>query len=416
MFFRSIALITISDGLLKATGFFIIPIYLLWMPKVEYGEFGYILNTICMLPAIITLGLYVPQIKESSASDDIHYKSLVFSTTFTATTILTISLLSLLTFSGIYKDILCCIFLVSRNIGYKWIAISLIALFLSLNLIIYSHALGYQQSNKIITYNFLKFSFTNVFGLLFLYLKIGYSDAALDRLVGLAIAEALLCFLTFYWLARDHWIWKIDIAYFKSALRAGLPIIPGSFAALISAMSDRFFLGKFFDSSYIAEYNLALQILMPFQIVLTGAQTVWAPHIFSEKADDIAKEKSYAFFLRLLFLFLLLIPALMLLAFIAQKYNLIPSSYKDTILLIPSLSVGVIGLVLFNIPSNLFIRWNKTSWIAYISILGSIITVIGCAVTIPRYGYFGGAAVNGIVNIIMLSIAWWAVRKLNVRN
>jgi O-antigen/teichoic acid export membrane protein len=294
--------------------------------------------------------------------------------------------------------------------------LSILIIFYSINLIIYSHALHYQQPLKIVKYNSLKFIFINAFGLLLLHLGLGYSDTVLERLVGLVIAEVLLCFITFYWLARHNWIWKIEINYLKNALKTSLPLIPGSIAALISAMSDRFFLGKHFDSGYVAEYNLALQILMPLQMVVAGAQTIWAPHIFAEKADDNAKIKSYKFFLQLLILFLLLIPALMLLTFMAKQYNVIPSTYNDTLLLIPSLSIGVICLVLLNIPLNLFIRSGKTSGIAYISIFGAVLTVIGCAFIIPRYGYFGGAVVNGVVNITMLAIAWWYVSKLNVRD
>lgn len=48
------------------------------MPKEDFGEFGFLLSTLTLLPPILMLGLYAPQIKESSSSVDQNYKKLFF--------------------------------------------------------------------------------------------------------------------------------------------------------------------------------------------------------------------------------------------------------------------------------------------------------------------------------------------------
>ena len=127
--FKRIVLIAGVEGVLKALGFLLIPIYLLWMPKEEFGEFGYLLAMLGMLPPILTLGLYVPQIRESSSSVDYEYKKKIFSTTFLAVSILTCSVFLILSISGFYVELLKTLFSISNNFEYKWLGFSIATLF-----------------------------------------------------------------------------------------------------------------------------------------------------------------------------------------------------------------------------------------------------------------------------------------------
>jgi len=413
--FKRIALLAGVDGALKALGFLLIPIYLLWMPKEEFGEFGYLLATLGLLPPILTLGLYVQQIKESSSSDNHEYIKKIFSSTFLTTSILTCSILLILSIGGYYVGLLTTVFSITNNFEYKWLGFSVATLFSVLNLLLYSHALHFQKTNTIAKYNTLRFFASNIFGIGALYFGIGYADTSLDRLIGVAIGELVLFAASFFWLARDYWFWKIDFSYLKNALKVGLPIIPGSIAALIISMSDRYFLSKYFDGSYVAEYNLALQFLTPLQMIMTGAQTVWAPHIFSVKDYVDAQNKSLKFLRQLIMGFIVMVPMLVLLVFLAKSFHVIPPTYHDTLWLVPMTSFGVIGLVLLNIPFNLFVHAGKSSWIAYFSTLGAFLIVIGDAFVIPKFGYFGGALVSSLVNALVLVLAWRGVVQLGAR-
>lgn len=410
---RRIALIVGVDGILKVIGFLLIPIYLLWMPKGEFGEFGYLLSALGMLPPILTLGLYVPQIKESSSSIDIGYQQIIFSTTFLIVTILTSSVFILLSIGEFYTELLIRIFSISTNLKYKWLGFSVAALFSVLNLLLYSHALNFQKEKTIIKYNSLKFFIVNIFSLGILYFGLGYTDTTLDRLIGVAIGEMVLCVVSFIWLAKNYWCWKIDYSYLMRALKIGLPIVPGSIAALISSMSDRYFLSKYFDSSFIAEYNLALLFLTPVQIITLGAQTVWAPHIFSVKVGSDAHSQSINFLIKLTLVFIVMVPLLVLMVAIAKEIGFIPSSYHDIIWLTPALAIAVIEMTLLQIPFNLFIRSGKTSWVAYISILGALLTVLGGALVVSRFGYLGGVISGGVINALLLALAWRWAKQLN---
>src|SRR3989338_9369087 len=224
--------------------------------------------------------------------------------------------------------------------SYKWLVFSVILFFAALNLVLYSHALIFQRATIIVKYNTLKFFLGNGVALAFIYIGLGYSDTSLDRLAGVALGEAFLFVITFIWLSRSCWEWQIDFPYLNRALKLGLPIIPGSIAALITSLSDRYFITAYYDASYLAEYNLALQFLTPVQMIMIGAQTVWAPHVFSLKEGRDAHRQSINFLTKLSFAFLALIPLLILLVAFANKFNIIPPSYHDTIWLASTLSFG----------------------------------------------------------------------------
>ena len=74
--FKSIALVSGFDGLLKVLAFCLLPFYLFWMPKEDFGEFGYIFSAAGMLVPIVTLSLCISITKDLSGSYDKAYKEM----------------------------------------------------------------------------------------------------------------------------------------------------------------------------------------------------------------------------------------------------------------------------------------------------------------------------------------------------
>lgn len=174
-------------------------------------------------------------------------------------------------------------------------------------------------------------------------------------------------------------------------------------------------MSQHFGISYVAEYNLALQFLVPLQMIMTGSATIWGPHIYSVKNNKHAHDESLKILLQLFLVFIVIVPISVLFIFFAKSVNLIPPTYLDTLWLMPAMSFGVIGLVLMNIPFYLFIRIGKSSWVAYFSILGAVLVFFRNALIIPIFGYFGGAIVFGLVYFFLLISAWRSAITLLVK-
>jgi len=294
MFIKIITL-TSAEIIIKSLGFILIPIYLTLMTKEEFGEFGYIFATISVLPSILTLGLYVPQIKENSISKNFDSVRKVFSSTFLFIIIVSIFLIILLNISNYPNEIFKKIFFITKYAEIKWNLFLFIIFFSILNLLLYSHTLYFNDSIIIIKYNILKFIIINIFGLGFLTYNFSYNDASLDRLIGFAVGEAIFTLTSFFWFAKPFLRFHIDRSYLLDALKIGLSIIPGGIAVLICTVSERFFLGKYYDTNYIAEYNLAILFLMPIQVIMSATQTFLGPHIYEIKENKDAKIASHLF-------------------------------------------------------------------------------------------------------------------------
>ena len=62
-FARKLVTIMGFDLLAKASGFLLIPVYLRLMTQEEYGAYNFLVSIIQMLGLLLTLGLYIPQVK-----------------------------------------------------------------------------------------------------------------------------------------------------------------------------------------------------------------------------------------------------------------------------------------------------------------------------------------------------------------
>ena len=308
--FKSVALVSGFDGLLKALAFCLLPFYLFWMPKEEFGEFGYIFSAAGMLVPIITLNLYISITRDLSGSYDKAYKKDVLAT------ILWAVLFVVIVFVGICVVFEACFGLFSNafnlvnNKNEKLIILAIILLTSSLNLILYSFLVSFKKPTLIIRYNFLKFLFVNVCAVAFVYIGLGFLDTSFDRLAGVALGEALYLTIIFYGCSK-YFSFTINFSYLKRAIYLSFPLIPGAIAMIFSTLSDRYFLVQNFGTSSVAEYNLALQFLVPMQMIMVGAQTAWAPHIFSMKKESVAYRSSVDFAVKI---FALLISILVLMA------------------------------------------------------------------------------------------------------
>ena len=62
-FARKLVTVMGFDLLAKASGFLLIPVYLRLMTQEEYGAYNFLVSIIQMLGLLLTLGLYIPQVK-----------------------------------------------------------------------------------------------------------------------------------------------------------------------------------------------------------------------------------------------------------------------------------------------------------------------------------------------------------------
>jgi len=409
--FKSIALISVFDGLLKVLAFCLLPFYLFWMPKEEFGEFGYIFSAAGMLVPIVTLSLYISVTKDLSGTYDKAYKKDALSSVLLAAFFFVCVFIGICSILEISFGVFSSAFNLVNNAIEKLIIVAIILLVSSFNLILYSFLMTFKKPALIIKYSCLKFFCVNVFSVLFVYVGLGLMDTSFDRLAGIAVGEALCFGVTFYGCSKYFAI-TINFSYLKRALQLSLPMIPGAIAMVFSALSDRYFLVQNFGASSVAEYNLALQFLIPMQMVMVGVQTVFGPHIFSIKKSTDAYQESVFLFVRIVSSLIVINILMSVGIYVAMMMGFIPEEYKDTFWLFVALSVVTVEIILLQIPFNLLVKNGKTHWLSFILIPSSALTILGGYFFVSEYGYFIGALNGAVIYGFALVAAWFLVNNI----
>ncbi len=411
--FRDIGKIVGVDAIIKATGFLLLPVYLNLMSKAEFGEFSFYMTAISLIVPLITLSMYVPQIREFSSSKNEVEKRIIFSSTLNFVIIFFIlfSLFIIVLNLNEYSFMLA--FGEQDEAYLKSFLILVIIGIGAVNLILYSHVMSQKIPRLIISFNLTKFVSTTVFTLCFIYFGISYIDSTTDRMIGVIVGEIVTATIIFFMFSEKYWLWKLDLQYLTKAFKIALPMIPGGIATFIGMMGDRYFLNLFHGAEAVAEYNLAFQILLPIQMLMTAAQTTWAPHLFSIKDDKEALKQTTIFLKKVLVIFIIAIVFLWLIAIFAKEFKFIPMQYKDFDTLILLMSVSAISSALIHLPLNLFIRNGRTLWISYISVLKAILIIVVGYFVIQYYSYFGAAIILSVINIMILIISWYFASKYN---
>lgn len=411
--FRKIGLIAAIDGTLKGIGFLLLPVYLNLMSKNEFGEFTYYFVAVSFLIPLISLSLYIPQIREFSSTEDEEEKNRVFSSTINLTVTIFVMLAVFFMLTNFHEIMFQLVFGDQANSDLKALVLFSMIGFGAINLILYSHCIAQKKTKLIVIFNCGKFVCVTSLGLSILYIGTGYEDSSLDRMMGMLVGEILTTIIMFVYMGRSYYLWSVDTNYLRKAARISLPMLPASIANFVANMSDRYFLNLYHDAGAIAEYNLAFQILFPIQMIMVATQTAWAPYLFSVKDDKEAHRQTRKFLLKVTVVFVLLVFLLWGMTVLLMQARLIPEQYVDVDSLLPLMAISVIGSALIQLPYNLFIRNGRTSIVAYIAGVKAILIVLVGFLIIEKYGYYGAAIGQGVVLILVLFVTLYLAKKYN---
>ena len=413
--YKKIILLIGVDGLIKGLGLLTIPIYLGLMSKENFGEFSFYFSAATLIIPILTISLFVPQIKSFTETSDLEKKRLIFTSTIFAVTIFTGVVILILSLTNIGQYIFNFVFGIQENRRLKYYLFVFLIYVGAINLVIYAHTMATMSGKAIALYNLLKLLAHNIFPLFFLNVGAGFSNATIDRLIGLAVGEFIFVGIYIYWCSKEYLICSIDIDYLKEALRIGLKLMPSSVASLVILMTDRFFLGKYHGMDQLAEYNLALLLIAPAQIIVASSQTTWTPYIFSLTSNNEAYNQSLNLMWKMLIGIVIVMFGISVLVLISKNYKIIPSNYQDIEWLILLLSISVTASALVNIPNNLLMRFKNFKFISIISWLGVTLTVISGYIFTRPYGY-KAAVISAIIIQTILLILTWIITKVKLEN
>ncbi len=408
-FLKKISLVLTTDIFTKFLSLIILPLYLNYMPKEEFGEFGFLFTSALTASTLMSLNLYVIIIRDLSKNLSFLTKKKLFSTLIIFITIFNIFFL-LFTLFLEYN-----FYTVSNFYGIlnfkleKIIFILLIIFFNVISLFQYSLILSRKQTIEICIFIFSKFAFANC---ICLYLLINFNthyDTVFLRLLGILIAEIILFIFMQLIIQKNFISFYFDWIYLRSKIFTTSPLIISTFISFILVNIDRKILQIYYGNFYLADYNLVYLLLLPLSMIISSLQSIWSPKLFSIKNYQLAFEETNNL-LKYIFFFLLFVSVLIYFTtYILFNIKLINISYYSVLPLFLTMVPGIIFGVLINFLDGLNLYLNKTHYKLIITLVVSIIFSVMCIILIPNYNYFGIAGSLFIANFLGFILGYFLV-------
>ena len=408
-FLKKISIVLTTDIFTKFLSLIILPLYLNYMPKEEFGEFGFLFTSAVTASTLMSLNLYVIIIRDLSKNINFFNKKKIFSTLIIFIVLFNLFFLFLILFLE-YNFHLVSNFYGIQNLKLeKIIFILLIIFFNVLSLFQYSLILSRKKTIEICIFIFSKFAFANCISL---YLLINFNthyDTVFLRLLGILIAEIILFIFMQLIIQKNFISFYFDWIYLRSKIFTTSPLIISTLISFILVNIDRKILQIYYGNFYLADYNLVYLLLLPLSMIMSSLQSIWSPKLFGIKNYQLAFEETNNL-LKYIFLFLLFVSLLIYFTtYILFNIKFINISYYSVLPLFLTMVPGIIFGVLINFLDGLNLYLNKTHYKLIITLVVSIIFSVMCIILIPNYNYFGIAGSLFIANFLGFLLGYFLV-------
>lgn len=230
------------------------------------------------------------------------------------------------------------------------------------------------------------------------------------RILGIAIPVAgISVYIVTYFFKRS--IPRINIQYWKYAIRFSAPIIPHGISQVILASFDRIMIRNIIGDSDAGLYSFAYTVNSLVYVVSSSLDKVWKPWFYermNEKDyDTIGKQGiKYAFGIAQINMIILLVSPEVIKVLGAKKY------WGTTSCVIPILLGGFFSF-LYTLPVLVEYFYGKTNYIAVGSVLAATINIVLNYIFIPRYGYVAAAYTTLFTYFLYFSFHFFIASKIH---
>jgi O-antigen/teichoic acid export membrane protein len=395
---------SLGDVLVKASGFFLIPLYTRILTPADYGIVGYLQVFSSLLVVILGFGFYGAQTRYyyEHHNDEQAIGRFMF-TINTTTIIASLIVCGPLLIYGILRG-----WTIGReNIPFHpYMSITLGTVLLSvLNNFVTS---SYRMKQKFLgatLIHILTFLLTTGFTiLLVVYLKKG----ALGRVAGNALG-LLFIFIPFYYLYARQFKPKFSKEALGYAVGFGFPVVIHLLMGTIHSSIDRLMLERYLPLSELGIYTLGASVAAVLQMFVTAFNQAYQPSYYQlmESGQKTIEKQIVTTFK--LWLGLITLATCVGIAFGGPVLTVFAGPrFKEVSKVFPLLLLSVYaGSFYFFFSSPIFF-FKKTRILPFITGSSAIINIVINLLLIPRYG-INGAAMATIISHIWISVVAYVV-------
>lgn len=376
-------LYTIAGLFTKGLAFFMLPIYVAYLTKTEYGIFDYILTIGSFLG--ICIGLEVAQSVIRFASENNNNKTQQFKYISNGLWFTLFSYLLLIFISLFFLDRLS--FFLTENRDNKLLVLLALFTYLSTAMMYFINvAYRAQLKPKAATLSSaISALLVATLSILFIYV-FNLGIAAL--LLSLILSQLIVVMFNVFKM-RNMLFFSIDFSKLKDMLRFSTPLVISSLGVVLSTLVDRIMIKEILYFDDVAIYAVAARFASLLALLIIGFQSALAPLIYSNLMNISLKSDVKKLFYGYILISVAVILFLSLFSKLLVNF-IVGIEYQDSAVLIPILASAVAVHSAYMFFPGLSIA-KKTSILAFINILSGLFNILLNYLMIPKYGVIGAA-------------------------
>ena len=402
---------TFSSFLVKAFGFFLLPVYTAYLSPGDYGITNLAHSFLSVATFLVSFSLYaaIPRFfveyKEDQEKVKSLFGSIIIFTFIMGLIFLCVSIL----FSKVIVR-----FLFTGIPFYPYVLIALITLlFQSLHTIHENVLKAIQKGRFLASLSVIVFLLQTGITIVFVViLKLGP--------VGVLLSQAIISFLYSIFMVSDlrkrnllsfSFNWKL----LKRALSYSIPIIPHNLSTSIAAFVSKIFINNSASLASVGLYGIAMQFGSLIDLFQTSVNKAFSPWFFNvlhegRGKSDIDQMEFAKILLSLYSVIYLGIGLFSQEAILLMTHSRYTLAWKVVPILVVAFSVKSIYYFYVNI---LFYHQEAARKIFYSSLTGSFLDISLAAILIPRFGMYGAALSFLIAKVCIVVIVVLLCRNYN---
>lgn len=382
-FLNDSLLYVVAGVFTKGIAFFMLPLYVAYLSKEEYGIFDYILTIGSFLGVCIALEISQSVIRFSSEHNKDQEKQFKYISNGLWFTLISYSIFILI--SSLFLEPLS-IFL-TGNKGNSFIVILALFSYLATALMYFVTVAHRSMLNaKAATISSaISAALVASFSLLLIYL---FELRVEALLISLILGQSLVAISNIY-MMRSMLIFKIDFEILKTMLAFSFPLILSSLGVIMSLLIDRIMIKEMLTFEDLAIYGVAARFASLVGLLVMGFQSALAPLIYSSLENtNLNSNLKKMFFGYMVIAFTICL----LLYYISDELIeiVVGKSYIQSSEIMPLLALSVIiqSAAMF-FPGLSIVM--KTHILAFINIFTGVFNIVLNYIMLPKYGVMGAA-------------------------
>ena len=201
---------------------------------------------------------------------------------------------------------------------------------------------------------------------------------------------------------RPRWRLGYDRTVLVQALGLGLPLVPHALAHWTLSLSDRAVLGAFVDPAQTGAYYVAYQLTLPISVMAIAVSRSLQPLYAQASASTTNRRRmgTGAATQALVILLLGVATASVGPTFIG---SVLPESYGEAGIYLPTLSIGIAFFGLSLIPTDVVsLTAGRTHWMWTVTVLAALVNIGLNLIFVPTVGPYAAAVSTAVSYAVLL--------------